>query len=258
MARTSDFDKFLAEVTETIPEGRREAFKEMMNDEGVAKAVKERVMARSDYSRSKDDLDSKTKEFQDYVAGETKKIEQWYDWYGTATKEVAALKTQNEAYKSTFGELDGTNSNKPKYMTREDYEKSFVADMRERDAAAIKFADVLTDLKLDYHQEFGKRLNTDAVLKLAQEKGLPMQAAFNEYVAKDREDKRNADFETKLAAAKAEGRKEALSEHKLPMQSGSPQPHVLDLQKDVARTSPDRVAAAVADWMGTEHNSGSY
>lgn len=258
MARKSEIDQFLAEIAEAIPEDRRAAFEETLRMDGVSKAVKERVMARADYSRKQDELTAKERQMADYLAGEQQKIQGWSSWYEDAVKAAAAQKEALDQYKATFGELDGKNA-KPKFLTKEDFESEvnerLQREMNKRDANAIKFADILTDLKIDYKADFGKRLDTDALVKYATDNGLPLQAAYQSFTAEDRQAKQETVINERIEAAKKEAVREALSNHKLPFQPGPTEPHVLDIQKDVPKTRTDRVAAAIADWNGTEHKS---
>lgn len=254
MARKSEIDQFLAEISEAIPEDRRAAFEETLRMDGVSKAVKERVMARSDYSKQSDELARQRKEMEAYLQNENQKIRGWGEWYEQTVKEVSDAKTQLDTYKQTFGELDGTKA-KPKFVTKEDFDAAVNAEMNRRDANAIKFADILTDLKIDHKAEFGKRLDTDALVKYATDNGLPLQAAYQAFTSEDREAKREASVNERIEAAKKEAVKEALSNHKLPFQPGPLEPHVLDIQKDVPKTRTDRVAAAISDWNSTDHKS---
>lgn len=258
MARKSEIDQFLAEVLETIPEDRRASFEETLRMDGVSKAVRERVLARSDYSRKSDELAAREKQVNDYLQGEQTKIAGWANWYEDAVKAAAAQKEALDSYKATFGELDSSKA-KPKFVTKEDFDAEVNArlqqEMNKRDANAIKFADILTDMKIDYKADFGKRLDTDALIKYATENGLPLQAAYDRFTAEDRNAKQEKVFEERIEAAKKEAVKEALSNHKLPFQPGPTEPHVLDIQKDVPKNRADRVAAAISDWNSTDHKS---
>jgi len=254
MAKKSEIDAFLAEVLDAIPEDRRQAFEDTIRMDGVSKAVREKVMARSDYSKQSDELAKAKRDMEAYLQGESEKIKGWSNWYEGAVKEVSMTKEQLDQYKATFGELDGSKA-KPKFLTKEDAKAEWQAELNQRDANAIKFADILLDLKFDYRSEFGKRLDTDALLDYAGKNGLPLQAAYDRFTAEDRTTKQEKVMEERIAKAKEEGAREALSNHKLPYQSGPLEPHVLDIQKDVPKTRVDRVAAAISDWNGVEHKS---
>lgn len=254
MAKKSDIDQFLAEISEAIPEDRRAAFEEIVRTDSVSKAVRERVMAKSDYSRQSDELAKQRKDIDAYLAGENEKIRGWAGWYEGAVKEVGATKEQLDKYKSTFGDLDDSKA-KPKFLTKEDAQTAWQAELNQRDANAIKFADILTDLKIDYRSEFGKKLDTDTLLEYAGKNGLPLQAAYDRFTADDRNAKLEKSIEERIETAKKDAVKEALSNHKLPYSPGPLEPHVLDIQKDVPKNRVDRVSAAVADWNGVDHKS---
>lgn len=254
MAKKSEIDQFLAEVLDTVPEDRRQIFEETLRMDGVSRAVKERVMARSDYSKQSDELAKQRRDMENYLASENQKISGWANWYEGAVKEVADAKGQLDNYKSTFGELD-PNKAKPKFLTAEDAQKAWQQELNRRDEAAIKFADILTDMKIDYRSEFGKRLDTDALIKYATDNGMPLQMAYDRYTSEDRNAKQEKAIEERIETAKKEAVREALSNHKLPFQPGPIEPHVLDIQKDVPKNRADRVAAAVSDWNQTDHKT---
>jgi len=255
MAKKSAIDQFLAEVLDTIPEDRRAAFEETLRDEKVSKAVSERVLARSDYSSKMDKVAEDRAAMEAYLKGENAKIQGWTDWYNGVVQTDAERQKQLDAYKSTFGELEAGSSAKPKFLTEEQYKEALGRELAQRDANAIKFADLLTDLKIEHKAEFGKRLDTDSLIEYATKNGLPLTAAYDRFTAEARQEKQEAAMNKRIEEAKAEGAREALSNHKLPYSSGPVEPHVLDIQKDVPKNRTDRISAAVADWNGTEHKS---
>lgn len=255
MAKKSAFDQFLAEVLDSVPADRREAFEETLKDEKVSKAVSERVLARSDYSNKMDKVAEDRAQMEAYLKGENAKIQGWAQWYEGVVASDAERQKQLDTYKSTFGDLEPGAKGSTKFMTDEQFRTSMDKELAVRDANAIKFADLLTDLKIEHKAEFGKRLDTDALIKYATDNGLPLTAAYDRFTYEARSEKQEAAVTKRIEEAKAEGAREALSNHKLPYSSGPLEPHVLDIQKDVPKNRADRVSAAVADWNGTEHKS---
>lgn len=258
MAKHKDpYDAFLAEVLDTIPEDKRKDFEETLKSDKVASVVKDKVMARSDYSRSKDELDDKVKTFESEVAEARTRINGWNDWYGKVTKEQAEKDKQLRAYEETFGKLDGT-SNVTKYATAEDVTKTLNDTMAQRDAAAIKLASQMARFTYRYGKEFGEELDQDALIDYAMKHQVPFETAYERFVAPKVEAKRTERYEADIKKAREEGAREALSQHKLPVVSSHAEPHVLDLQDKVAKNSRDRVAAAVDDWMAGDHSGGPF
>ena len=247
------YDAFLADVLTRVPEELRGEAERIFGQEGVSATLRDAVLARSDYSRRMDELSTDRDQFMTEVEEARRRIEGWTDWYGQTSQEVNGLKTQLDRYQDLFGSLDDldndpdepttpTETKMPQTaLTQEDVQ----AMLAQRDQMAIKFADVLTDLKLDYQQKFGERLNTEEVIALATRDGVPLTIAYREFIAPREQERAEKAMQDKLAAAREEGRREALTQHRLPVGPPRSEPHVLDAT-DVKKDPRDRVSAAVA------------
>lgn len=242
------YEQFLAEVLQGVPDDQKAAIEGTLKNEQLAPKIRERVLARSDYSRNMDSLKAEKERFSAEVAEARTKIAGWQNWYGQTSQEFETVRRQNEAYKSQFGELDGDGERRPVGITQEQIDQRLRQEFDKRDASAIAFADVLTEIKLEHRDNFKEKLDTNALVKYATERGLPLDTAYREFVAPRMEERREAEVAERIAAAKAEGRKEALSEHKLPTIASYGDVHILDRAPKVGKTQSDRVAAATAHW----------
>ena len=213
---TEQVNKFLADVLATVPEAQRAAVKEALELDGVKTVVKDRVLARSDYSALMDEAAAE-------LAEGRQKITEWTNWYGTASTEFANTTAALTEYEKRFGKLDGTGNPQVKPgMTKEEMEASLDAMLQPRDAAAIDVADLLTDLKLEYRDQFKEKLDSKALIKFAMDKRLPLDVAYSQFVAPKVAEKQKAEFDAAIKAAKEDGAREYATSHKLPiMPTGS-------------------------------------
>jgi hypothetical protein len=250
MARKSKdtiYQEFLAELKAINPK-----IEEVLADERVSTKLKESVLARADYSQSMDDLKTSRAEMESFLAAEKQKIAGWQEWYTKSSTEYTTTVDKLKRYQEEFGDLDdaGQRREAAKHgLTPEEFEQKLGAELTKREAAYLKFADDLTDLKIEHRQKFGEKLDTGALYKIAGEKSLPLDVAYNVFIADKEAELRKKDFDEQLTKAKEEGAREALAKHNLPVLSNdSSVVHVLDV-KDAPRSSNDRVSAAVAGFM---------
>lgn len=238
------YKEYLAELIAIKPE-----LKDLLEDEKVSTKLREGVLARADYSQSMDALKAEKEQVSTYLQQEKQKIEGWYKWYGDATAQMSATAEELQKYKDEFGDLDDKGQRRAAAqmgMTPDQVNKILADEIQKRETAYLKFAEDLTDIKMDHRDRFKERLDTEAVYKLAADKQLSLQAAYKEYISERVDDLNRKDLEDRLKAAREEGFKEALSKHNLPVMSSDPTvTHVLDVQ-DAPKTQSERVAAALA------------
>jgi len=235
------YQEFLADLERTNPR-----IKEVLDDATNAK-LKESVLARSEMSRQMDALAAERAEVAAFVEQEKTKVQGWQDWYGDVTKQWTGVQTELKAYRDAYGELDSTTKRQVAEshgMTKEDFEKN----LQQRDVAAIKFVDDLTDLKIDHRDRFKEKLDTAAVYKIAGEKNLPLDVAYNLYIG-DRVTKLNEQqVEARIEQAKKDAVAEFATQHHLPVLSSNPDYiHPVDVKAPLTNPN-ERINAAVADF----------
>lgn len=253
----TDYDKFLAEVLTGLPDDRKAAIEGTLKDETVAGKIRERVLARSDYSRNMDSLKSEREKFQREVAEAQQKITGWSSWYEQASKAHADLTTKVQRYRDTYGDIEEGQVVKPQVesLTKDEIEARLQEAFNTRDAAALEVADVMTELKLDYRDRFKEKLNMKELLTYAQENRLPLAAAYDSFIRPKAEEAREAELQKRIDAAREEGRKEVLSTARFPVAANWNEPHPLDSAEKAPKTSRDRVAAAVEGWNSAKEHS---
>lgn len=249
MAKKNDkaFDDFLADIVSLNP-----AVEEILKDDKVKTKLKEGVLARADYSAHMDNLRDRESQFASEVQEARSKIDGWKNWYGTATQQVASIQSKLAKYEDTYGALEDAD---PRHvarrtgLTQEEVAQLLDKKTQERDLVAMKFADDLTDIKIDFSTRFKSKLDTEAIYKVAGERGVDLKTAYDIHIADRVEELRNKDVEDRIAKAKEDAVAEFASKHNFPtIDTRSEMTHVLDA-KEIPNTSRDRVQAALAGFL---------
>ena len=246
MAKKNDaaYEQFLADLKAINPQ-----IEEIVKDEKVSAKLREGVLARADYSANMDSLRAERETFATEVQEARTKIQDWQSWYGQATEEVANVQGKLQQYETLYGPIQAGDKRevaKAMGISKEEMDRALEDRMNQRDIAALKFADDLTDIKLDFKDRFKERLDTTAVFKLAGERGVDLNTAYSLHIADRLEEARTRDVEERIKQARKDAVSEYASQHNLPVTPSSNDiVHVLDA-KDVPNNSRDRIAAAVA------------
>lgn len=240
------YQDFLADLEKVNPR-----IKEILDDATNAK-LKEGVLARAEFSRQSDALAAREKEVEAYVAQEAQKVKGWQDWYGETTKQVAGVQNELKAYKEAYGDLDSTSKRQiaeSHGMTTEDFDKKINAQFQTRDAAAISFVDTLTDLKIDHRDRFKEKLDTTALYKIAGERNLPLDVAYNLYIGDRVKEQQSVELTERIKKEREDAVTEYATKHNLPTISSSRDyVHNLDVAKPLTDRN-ERISAAVNDFM---------
>lgn len=247
MSKKNDaaYESFLADLKTINP-----AVEEILKDEKVSAKLRESVLARSEFSSQMDALKSERETFNAEVTEAQKRIAGWQDWYGKTAAELAAEKAEIDKLKQAYGEVAVNDiQNAKNYLTADQLQK----ELQQRDVANLKFATDLVKINNDHFRRFKEELDMDAVYKVAAEKQVPLDAAYNFHIADKVAAKNKAEFDDAIKAAREEGAKEALSKHNLfPAVSSTSDyvgPHAANANQEVSRDAESRVANAVAAFM---------
>lgn len=254
--KTSDteYQAYVAELLAEVPETSRAAVEEALRADGVATKLRGGYLRQSEFSRGMDELANERRAFEREVAQARENIAGWEKWYADTSQGLADTSAKLQAYESTFGPLDGTP--RPTGLSREEVQRLTEEQLARRSTdffnQTMAAADVLTDLKFEHRDRFGKPLNTTELLKFCNERGLPLQAGYKEFVADDLTQLRDKEIQEQIRKARDEGAREALSRHNLPVTSVAREPHPIDLMRETTKNGPassfDRISAAAADF----------
>jgi hypothetical protein len=240
------FREYLAELEAINP-----GIKDILADEKVSAKLKEGVLARSEFSQKMDTLKAEREAFSGEVTEARQKITGWQNWYGQVSQEVSALQNKYQKYVDTYGELtdDGQRAAAKAGISEAEFQKRLDAEIQKNNLVNLKFAEDLTDIKMDYRDRFKAPLKTEDVYKIAGEKGVSLTAAYNEYISERVETQREEATAAKIKSEREEAVREYASAHGLPVvPNQSDMVHVLDA-KDTLANPADRVRAAVASFV---------
>lgn len=177
------------------------------DDADVAKMVAEDTMLRSDYSRSKDELDKQMKTNVDY--------------YNT----LVATEDHNQklisTYKERYGEITADGTKKTlvaaagDVITRKDFDEA-INRVGTQSIAVTKSAMFAAS---DYMHRFSEVLDPSALEAHALKTGLPLDAAYKDYIAPKLAEQDKKKNEEAIELAKAEAVRDYASKNKLPVDS---------------------------------------
>ncbi len=233
MASAKEYAQQLAQAA-GLDADATSAFLKVVENEKVAKGLEEGFMLRSDYSRA-----------QDAVKAEKDRTSAYY-------QQLVTWKAEQEAALAGAGNGNGSGA----VVNGEYISKAELAEMMKKNTEAmqqqersfITIAKVMGKLASRHATEFKEELDTDALEKIAIEKQLPLQQAYEALVGPRREEAQAKSFAEKLKQAKEEGAREFASTHHVPIDSAP-------RESQYGRLGFDRAAAetAIPDY---EKNSG--
>ncbi len=217
-------------------------------------------MMRSDYSKGMDDLRDQQKLAQDEAERSRSHYEEVREWNVSKQTEYEGKDQQLETYRSRYGALDGNdltppNNNpqpgNPDYITKAEVQKQLqevVTGMSKAHSEALK---QVTNASVDHMQRFGKRLDMDALEKLALENNITPGMAYEKLIAPKVAEQAETRHTEALKKAREEGAQDYAAKHSMPVDFKPDAPHpVREMSSaDKPPTSAERVNAASATFM---------
>ena len=201
----------------------KQAVTNFLSNDAVAKRLGDDVLRQQDYSRKMDE-----------TAAEKKKAAAYYEslltWKAEQERLIAEATGQQQQQQFQQVQPDLTTLEKS-------LEKKWEEKLAQRDGQMIGLLEVGMSLASRHAVEFKEPLDTAALKKIAIEKNVSLQQAYDEYVGPRRAAQSEAQFKAKLAEAKAEGAREFASTHKIPVDTQPRDYHPIldrDLKKMVA------------------------
>lgn len=246
---------FVAELLSEVPADMREGVRASL--EG-SKKLKDGVLRQDEFSRSMDQV----KADRDKLALETQQaastIAGWQDWYKTTSAEQTTLQDTLTKYEQAYGKLDASTADAVAKGTITQVQLDDILAKRGQDFlnSSLNASERIMNLKLRHFGTYpGEILSSEDLLKIANEKGVPVEVAYDFMTADKRAAKAEADITARVDAAREEGRKAALSSAGLPLAQGagfggftgnSAVAFINSKIPGVTNTSPSRIDAAVA------------
>jgi hypothetical protein len=199
-----------------LSQEEKDSLLKVVANEKAAKALEEGVMLRSDYSRQSDALKAEgqktAKYYSDLVAWEAQRKTEWEQAMAGVDKGAPGQVINGE------------------YITKKDLEaieQKYQQQAKQQEGSFITIAKVMGRLASRHANEFHEELDTDALEKIAVEKQLPLMQAYDALMAPRRTEAQTAARAAEIAKAKEDAVREYRSTHKLPIDSGPREQHVI-------------------------------
>lgn len=223
------------------------------DNEDFAKEVANGFTRHSEYSQALDKARALEQKYQTDVG----KWQQWYEGYAKPAVETASKAQQRlEAYIAAYGEMpDGTpaNPNQARQavngLSKEEIADMLKREFQVRDQAYATMSKQLTRLAARHLKDYNEDLDIDQVEKLMDEKHLPLEAAYREYVSprvEERQKTERRDWETKRTS---EIERDIRSRFKIPVDA-KPRESVSDLLNKKAPEGVSEEKAARDAFLG--------
>lgn len=214
--------EYISQLAQTagLDEADKAVLLKAAGNEKFAKGLEADVLRQADYSRNMDQLAVDKKKSADYYA----ELLQWNAAKKAEYDELLASGRSPAAAAAVTG------------FTAEEAKKLLTEENAKRDANMIGLFKTGLKLQGQHMTEFREPLDIDGVVKLAQDKSLSFEQAYNEMIGPRRTAMSAESLKTQLDARYAEGARDALSKHHIPTNATPPEYRVLldrDPQKQV-------------------------
>ena len=221
--------------TAGVADDKRQALLSVLEDETVSKALANDAIAprlrQDEFSRQMDALKA-----------DRTKWESWYSQALTDTQKNAAAVADYEArvraYEAAYGALDGQPTNGKPVITpvQGDFisKKDFDSELQRRDTQFISLLKDGISLGTRHLHEFKEPLDTDALAKVAVEKGMTLKQAYDEMVGPRRAEMSTAQRKAEIEQAKAEAVRDYASKHHMPTDTQPKEYHAI-FDRDTAK-----------------------
>ncbi len=233
-----DEEKFQKWVEETwLPSIKPElhnSAKALINDETARTELMNGFLRNDDYTKKTTELASARKELESQVEAErTQRINyeaQVNDWYQKANQDYIAQQQELAQLKAKHGvvpPVSGANVDNAEFVKQlealKKQNEELVGHVRKVDAGTFNAVTALSGLAYKALKE-GYSYDPNAILKISQTKGVPLDVAFNEFTAPERAEKEKAQKEAERAQMREELKKEILSNRPTPDAMGPDNP----------------------------------
>lgn len=233
-----------------LTDDQKAAVAAALGNETFGKAIEDGFMLNADYTKGKQALTAEQRTIQEKYANDYKVLQAWAAQHQVTVEQAQRITGEYQKYRDTYGVLDGNQQ-----QQQNGHSTGLTADevrklLEEREQSIFgRTATVLKDVQhvsSQHFKRFKEPLDVDAFdefvgIARKADPNISIRAAYEQYAAPKLEEMREAEMAAKLKAAREEGRKEAMSQHRIPIDSGSKElgPAWTD-KPDLAKLTPNQ------------------
>lgn len=212
---------------------KRQALLAALADEDIARALTNDAIAprlrQDEFSRKMDEAKA---ERERAVAEREKSTKYYADLLQWKAGEEAKLEA---ALAGAAGDTDPARRQLiQQVQSMDDFQKTLKSELDRRDQLQISLLKDGMHLASQHVYEFKEPLDSEALARIATEKGLSLKQAYDEMVGPRRMELSKVQRDTELAKAREEGARDALSKHKIPIDTTPREYHVM-LDRDPSK-----------------------
>jgi len=190
-------NEYLKELAALIPDEKKDF---------ILSALGERVMAKDDYSRDRDELVKKEAAVQGYK--ET--LDSWYGEKAQLLEEAERLKAGQKAAAPAEG--SAALKDLENYIKKDDLEKIVADRLRNSEETALNLFPRTMDLAVEHLQNYGTALKPTELVAYARKNGMTLENAYLDMTKDAREAKAAKAEEARVAKIREEIRAEITKE----------------------------------------------
>lgn len=183
-----------------MDEATKAAFLKVIANDQLLKPLQDGFLRQEDYSRKMDEVTTLKTSVENQIA-------EWRTWYNEAVKRDAEREEELQKLRGNPNPTP-TPTPTPTGLTKKEIE--------EREGRMISIVKQGMRLASRHAAKFGEELDVDAIEKIAVEKGLTLDRAYEEYIKPRVDAQTKADQEAAIRKAREEGIQEGLSKRGVP------------------------------------------
>jgi len=213
-----------------VPKDKMDAILEALGDDTVQKAFKEGFVETPTHHSEFDRFKGEQTRAREAAEQEASRLKEWYSKEAQpAYEQVKANWNALQEYQRLYGPIETPGQQRAAAaavgLTKEQVDEMVKAEQNQMAARTVGLVKDVAYVTTDYLQRFKEPVDLDALEAAALKSGLPLRQAYKEFISDKVEAQRTVEFEAKLKAAREEGARDALSKHKLPVDSKPSEPH---------------------------------
>lgn len=233
------FLKWAQDMEAKLPENLRDSWKAVVNNDYVGKEqLVNNFLMQDDYTRKTQALAEERQAMQVEINKANQKVAAYDNWYQSEAPKVEAAGREMQRLAALESALKSTGFNPqqaqaaPQAPTQDQAallrEMAALKDhIQKVDRGTFEASVTLPDLAFKAAKE-GYSFDSRKIVEISTRTGVPLNAAFDEFIKDEREARNKASFEKQLDEAREAGRRDALSKITPDSQAGVASNPVLD------------------------------
>lgn len=213
---TVDVKQYIDQLAQTagLTQEEKDAILKVASNEKFSKALGDDILRQQDYSRQSDALRADRQKWEGFY-------KENLTWRAAEEARVAQILAEANGNRQVIEPVQGD------FLSKKDFEAELTKQNQQRDAQVVNLLKDGMFLASQHAVEFKEALDTEALAKIATEKGMTLRAAYAELVGSRRAELATAHHKAELETAKAEAVRDYAAKHHIPVDTQPKEYHVM-------------------------------